>query len=499
MEKKELEKKLEGLMEEFKKYGVGSSSSVSNLASDPFFISDLDNESLDHLYSLLHTSHQMDMEKSKRETLKSEGIPQIPRCDSDKALQAETQMRGEYRKRVRAMPKHDDDLTKSFLDLADRFEKANPEEKTYEATTSEDAVDQHVHQIKALGKDGDGVTESAGSPAHTHNVSNFLVHTVEIKGYESEHPGKVTVKVGKSAFRITSEDEKGVEWEADFDIFKKDEDERLVGGIIYEPDVIDAQGDSASASEIKKACHGFMIKSMTLGEMHTKMIDKGKSYIVENFIAPADYNEGGQFIKRGSWVMVHKVACDEIWKSIKSGKYTGFSMAGRAKDISRKPGEFGKSDIPEPVKSVTASHLAILMKTDVSKRILQVGSEWHVYSTDGRRKVATLPDRESALKQLISMEANRHLTDKHIQETNEVFKAEAYYITAEKMGSVCTRCSTLMKKKGIHKIQVGTMMDQNKFKRMFGIRRSSIKHDGLCRKFCTDPGLFKDKLNKVGA
>jgi len=52
--------------------------------------------------------------------------------------------------------------------------------------------------------------------------------------------------------------------------------------------------------------------------------------IVENYIAPCDYMMGNQLVKKGSWVLCIKIFNDNIWKDIKDGKYTGFSMEGIA-------------------------------------------------------------------------------------------------------------------------------------------------------------------------
>jgi DNA adenine methylase len=116
-------------------------------------------------------------------------------------------------------------------------------------------------------------------------------------------------------------------------IFKVDDEERLVGGIVYEPEVVDAQGDSASAEEIAKACHDFLENAVLghsgMGIMH-KEAAGDRIRIVECAIAHDNFVMGGQQIKKGTWFMVVKVYDDEIWKGVKDGRYTGFSMAGTA-------------------------------------------------------------------------------------------------------------------------------------------------------------------------
>lgn len=104
-----------------------------------------------------------------------------------------------------------------------------------------------------------------------------------------------------------------------------DEEKHLVTGIVLEPDTIDAHNDTVSAEEIEKAAFEYMRKSRVIGEQHKK---KGEAEIVESYIAPVDFNLGGQKVKKGSWVMTVKVLSDKLWKAVKAGEFTGFSIGG---------------------------------------------------------------------------------------------------------------------------------------------------------------------------
>ena len=137
--------------------------------------------------------------------------------------------------------------------------------------------------------------------------------------------------VKKSSISITENKEGGVDWSLNVELIKSFEDEeQIVAGIVYEPDVVDAQGDSASAAEIRKAAHRFMMESETLGIMH-KEAAGDRARIVETFLSPAGYTFGGQQIRKGSWVMVVKILDKTLWDDIKTKKITGFSMGGRAR------------------------------------------------------------------------------------------------------------------------------------------------------------------------
>jgi len=106
-------------------------------------------------------------------------------------------------------------------------------------------------------------------------------------------------------------------------------DEHIVYGIVYEPDTEDAQGDKASAAEIKKAAYDFMEHCQDFKVMHKGK--KVKIKILENYIAPVNFSIGKRKVKKGSWVLVTRVLDKDVWEDIKSGKLTGYSMAGYAK------------------------------------------------------------------------------------------------------------------------------------------------------------------------
>jgi hypothetical protein len=112
-----------------------------------------------------------------------------------------------------------------------------------------------------------------------------------------------------------------------FDVSKK-EDEHIVAGVVYAPDEVDAQGDTATEEEIRKALYSFMESSQKFKINHEgKYID---SKVLEIYIAPIDFEINKQKIKKGSWVLVSRVLDAEAWKKIKSGEITGYSLAGTA-------------------------------------------------------------------------------------------------------------------------------------------------------------------------
>jgi hypothetical protein len=115
-------------------------------------------------------------------------------------------------------------------------------------------------------------------------------------------------------------------------IQKVDAERREVTGVVLQPEVVDAQGDIMDSAVIEKAAGDFLAgfnKGNKLGFMH-KQFNK-KFELRQSFITPIDMVIANKAVKAGSWVMVVKVLDDKIWKLVKEGKVTGFSIGGKAK------------------------------------------------------------------------------------------------------------------------------------------------------------------------
>lgn len=106
----------------------------------------------------------------------------------------------------------------------------------------------------------------------------------------------------------------------------KREMERLVYGVVMEPDVEDAHGDVMSAEDIEKACHLWQRTAGIVKDQHDQDIEAA---VVENYILPVDFKaDSGQEIKKGSWIQVTKVFDDVVWKMVLDGERTGYSFGG---------------------------------------------------------------------------------------------------------------------------------------------------------------------------
>jgi len=116
-------------------------------------------------------------------------------------------------------------------------------------------------------------------------------------------------------------------------IVKADDDEkRLVTGVVLQPDVEDAHGDTVTADVIEGAAHAFVAKyneATKLGVQH-KLFGFPDIHLAESYLAPDDMVIGGQPVLKGTWVMTVKVLNDDIWDGIKDGSLTGFSIGAIA-------------------------------------------------------------------------------------------------------------------------------------------------------------------------
>lgn len=110
----------------------------------------------------------------------------------------------------------------------------------------------------------------------------------------------------------------------------KTAEERFVLGVVLAPEVADSQGDIYSHDEVRKAAHGYMERTGgTLGKQHSEIVT-GKLKVLESYLAPADFEVGGQQITSGTWLMGIRVVDDDLWQGVKSGSFTGFSIGGAA-------------------------------------------------------------------------------------------------------------------------------------------------------------------------
>lgn len=145
--------------------------------------------------------------------------------------------------------------------------------------------------------------------------------------------------------------------QTDVRLIEKNEEERLLYGIVYEPGVEDAHGDIMTAAEIEKMAHEFVEYYGNIDHEHN--LRSGAGVMVESYIAPADIpTSAGEIIRKGSWILVTR-ASEELWSLWKSGEITGYSMFGVARTVSK-----GESKLKKFISTVLE---ALGIKKDFSE------------------------------------------------------------------------------------------------------------------------------------
>lgn len=106
---------------------------------------------------------------------------------------------------------------------------------------------------------------------------------------------------------------------------KKDADEKgIITLLIYEPDVVDGQGEFATAEDIEDAAHGYLRKSRRVKYQHE---DDNGDELVESWVSDHDYWVGAEFVRKGTWLARVKMG-EKSRKLYKAGKINGASMGG---------------------------------------------------------------------------------------------------------------------------------------------------------------------------
>lgn len=149
----------------------------------------------------------------------------------------------------------------------------------------------------------------------------------KLKNLQVSHVSFVENGANQRKFFLTKSEEQP-NFEKPVKVIKSDDEEkRLVYGIVYEPDAIDAHGDFTDAETIEKAAHEFMLKYRQIDKNHDFVAGVGE--VVESYIAPADMKLNGEPVKKGTWILTTK-ADEETWEAVKKGEFQGYSLAGVA-------------------------------------------------------------------------------------------------------------------------------------------------------------------------
>lgn len=92
--------------------------------------------------------------------------------------------------------------------------------------------------------------------------------------------------------------------------------------------IVDSDGDTISIGELEQAAYRFVMWERNGGEMHEKLYI---GTLVESMVFTPEKCAalGLEGVPSGWWIGM-KIFDKEVWAKIKSGKYTMFSIGGRA-------------------------------------------------------------------------------------------------------------------------------------------------------------------------
>jgi hypothetical protein len=127
--------------------------------------------------------------------------------------------------------------------------------------------------------------------------------------------------------------QESVSWYSE--IYKRNEEKRVITAVVLKPEVTDAQGDILGKEVIQDAAYDFLARyrdskdGTKLGYLHKEF--NRPFLLVESYVAPSPLFINSRRVPEGSWIMSVKVLDNEVWKLIKSGQIRGFSIGGKAK------------------------------------------------------------------------------------------------------------------------------------------------------------------------
>lgn len=117
------------------------------------------------------------------------------------------------------------------------------------------------------------------------------------------------------------------QFEMDIRIIKTDKLKKFIYGVVYEPNAVDTQDDSAGAPLIQNTAHEFLKMGLVnmVDEQHD--FEPGKGKIVESFILRGE-DPNFPNVNKGAWCVV--IEPDEsVIEAIERGDIGGLSLAGQ--------------------------------------------------------------------------------------------------------------------------------------------------------------------------
>lgn len=135
-------------------------------------------------------------------------------------------------------------------------------------------------------------------------------------------------------------------------ILKSDSKKRIVYGMVYAPNLLDAHGDMMLEDTVEEMAHAFLRKTdlgSSIDKEHTSWPQD--CHPVESWIQKSD-DPDGVFLK-GAWCLGVKIEDEALFAQVEKGEINGFSLAGTAArkkvvvEYDYQPVLFGETDPAE--------------------------------------------------------------------------------------------------------------------------------------------------------
>lgn len=141
---------------------------------------------------------------------------------------------------------------------------------------------------------------------------------------------------GKESYTLSPVEKAGVGADVRIECVRKSEtgDEQYILGVVLIPETTDSQGDIYSEDAVRAAAFDYMAR-FAAGAGRTGLQHRDRLYteveLVESYVAPVAFTIGDRTIRKGTWLMGWRIVDADLWKKIRAGEYTGFSIGGTAR------------------------------------------------------------------------------------------------------------------------------------------------------------------------
>ena len=114
-------------------------------------------------------------------------------------------------------------------------------------------------------------------------------------------------------------------------IYKARKEKQEITAPVLLPEQTDAHGDIYSIEEVEKACRNFNENCMQTNLQHIYQMSEDTTEVIESWVTKSDQVIDDVTIPKGTWMMTMKIKSPALWKAVKDGEFTGFSIGAHCK------------------------------------------------------------------------------------------------------------------------------------------------------------------------